>query len=75
MSASPGIQRDKVFTTGHFNIYADRKARPFIRLASGISDRGGSTQYILSLDEARNLARELMAAVEFAAKPLPGESS
>ena len=75
MSGAPGIQRDKLFTAGHFNLYADRKAKPFVRMTSGISDRGGCTQHILSIDEARALARELMAAADFAAKPLPGEAS
>lgn len=75
MSGSPAIQRDKLFTAGYFTLYADRKARPFVRMASGISDRGGSTQHILSIEEARALARELNAAADFASKPLPGETS
>mgnify|MGYP007071665301 CR=1 FL=1 len=74
MSCSPTIQRDKIFTAGHFSLYADRKARSFVRMASGIADRGGCTQHILSIEEARALARELNAAADFASKPLPGEA-
>ncbi len=73
MSENP-FQRDRLFTAGAFTLHADRKATPFISLRSGLSHKGGSIQHILSIEEARELAAELLAAADFAAKPLPGGS-
>jgi len=73
-STPSAIERQRRFHSGEFEIYADRKAKPFVSMCSGISDRGGRIQYILSIAEARDLADELLLAAEFASRPLLGDS-
>jgi hypothetical protein len=65
------FEKQRAFTTERFTISADRMEKPFVLVRSGLSHGGGHIQYILSPEEARELANELLHAAAFAATPLP----
>lgn len=70
---STAFERDRHYLAGDFTVYADRKAAPFVSIRAGLSHKGGSVQHILSIEAARELRDTLTLAIDFAAKPLPGQ--
>lgn len=64
------FERERRGFAGVFEVYADRKAKAFIMLSSGISDKGGRTQHLMSADDAEALGRALLNAADFARVPL-----
>lgn len=74
MSAPAVFERERRVSVGEFTIYVDRKASAFVSLRSGLSHRGGSTQWIMSPADAKALGEHLIAAAEFGSIPMPADT-
>lgn len=69
-TAPTTFERDRRGFAGPFEVYADRKDKPFVMLASGLSHNGGRTQHLMTPAEAKALGNALIDAAEFADHPM-----
>lgn len=69
------FERDRRGFASSFEIYADRKDKPFVMLSSGLSHNGGRIQHIMSHEDAEALGVALINAARFAREPMLGGSN